>query len=123
MRIQSFSFLQSLKAAVLGTLFSVVLALLFAVFLRFVPLSDKVAQPLCQVLKYIALALGCLFSLKEDGGWWKGLLAGAAFTALSFLSFSAFGGNFSLSWLILIDLALGLAVGAVGGVVAVNLRK
>lgn len=119
----SVSFLQSVKAAVLATLFSVAFALLFSVFLRFVPLSDKVAAPVCQVLKYVALSLGCMLAVKDDGGWWKGLLAGAVFTALSFLSFSAFGGHFSLTWLILVDLLLGLAVGAAAGVLAVNLRK
>ena len=119
----SVSVLQSVKAAVLATLFSVVLALLLSVFLRFVPLSDKVAQPVCQVLKYVALSLGCALSIKDDGGWWKGLLAGAVFTALSFLSFSAFGGHFSLTWLIVVDLLLGLVVGASAGIASVNFRK
>lgn len=123
MQIQSFPALQPVKAAVLSTLLGLVFSLVFAVLCYFFPLPQKIVLIVTQTLKALSLLLGCLLCLSQDGGWWKGLLSGALFTALSFLTFSAVGGDFSLSWLLLVDIALGLFVGALGGIAAVNLKR
>ena len=67
--------------------------------------------------------LGALVFVREEKGFLQGVAIGALFTALSYLSFSALGGDFSLSWLIFAELALGLFVGAVSGAIAVNIRR
>jgi len=67
--------------------------------------------------------IGCLAGLREEKGLLKGLGVGLLFTALSYLAFSAIGGDFSLSWLIFAEIAIGAAAGAVGGALAVNLRR
>ncbi|MBQ8319859.1 MAG: TIGR04086 family membrane protein [Clostridia bacterium] len=118
-----FSVLQPLKAALFATLLGLAFSLVFAVICYFFPLSPTVIRVIAQTLKAISLALGCFLCLSKEGGWWKGLTAGLLFTALSFLTFSAFGGDFSLSWLIALDLLFGLFVGALGGIAAVNLKK
>lgn len=123
MQIQSFSTLQPIKAAVFATLIGFLLSLLFAVVCYFFPLPSKWILIVTQSLKALSLLLGCFLCLSKEGGWWKGLVSGALFTALSFLAFSAVGGDFSLSWLILVDILLGLIVGAFGGIAAVNLKR
>ncbi len=123
MQIQSFPTLQPVKAAVFATLIGLLFSLLFAVVCYFFPLPPKWLLIVTQTLKAVSLLLGCLLCLSKEGGWWKGLLTGALFTALSFLTFSAVGGDFSLSWLLLLDVLLGLIVGAFGGIAAVNLKR
>ena len=123
MQSQSFPALQPVKAAIFSTLIGLALSLLFAVACYFFPLPQKTVLVVTQTLKALSLLLGCLLCLSKEGGWWKGLLSGALFTALSFLTFSAVGGDFSLSWLLIVDALLGLFVGALGGIAAVNLKR
>ena len=111
--------LQSVKAAIVGVLLSI----LFALLARFVPLGATVLVVLAQTLKGISLAVGCFLFFRTEGGWKKGLLAGGIFTLLTYLSFSAIGGGFGWSWKVIIDLALGLGVGILSGIAAVNLKK
>jgi hypothetical protein len=56
-------------------------------------------------------------------GGLKGGIIGLLFAAVSYLAFSALGGDFSLSWLIIAELLLGLFVGALSGIIAVNVRR
>ena len=115
--------LESVKAAIVGVLISILFALLLALFVRFVPLGETARQVVAQTLKGLSLAVGCFLFFRVEGGWKKGLLAGVIFTLLTHLSFSAIGGSFVWSWKMLIDLALGLGVGLLSGIAAVNLKK
>ncbi len=114
------NFLQILKAALTGAAVSVFFALGLALFVRVRPLSGGVQLAAAQTLKSLSLLVGCLLFLRTDGGWKKGLLTGLVFTLFTYLLFSTVGG-FVWSWKILIDLALGLGVGLLSGVAAVNL--
>ena len=116
------SFLEIVKAALAGVAVSVVFVLGLALFVRLCPLDSGIQLAVAQTLKAISLLLGCLLFLRTDGGWKKGLLAGAVFTLLTYLIFSSVGG-FVWSWKILIDLVLGLGVGLFSGIVAVNLTR
>ena len=115
--------LESVKAAIVGVLISILFALLLALFVKFVPLGETARQVVAQSLKGLSLAVGCFLFFRAEGGWKKGLLAGVIFTLLTHLSFSAIGGSFVWSWKMLIDLALGLGVGVLSGIAAVNLKK
>ena len=111
------------KGVGLAVAISLLGAIIFAVILRNCSLSDKVIYPVNQTMKSVALALGALFFVRGEKGWLKGLCMGLAFTALSYLAFSAIGGDFSLSWLIAAELILEVFVGALSGIVAVNIKS
>lgn len=115
--------LQIVKAVVLSTLFCLAAVLIFSLVLRFADLSDRVIRPVNQFIKAFAVLFGCLFSIKGEKGWIKGLVSGILTVMLSYLVFAVVGGDFSLSWLIFAELAFGAAIGALSGVVAVNLRE
>jgi putative membrane protein (TIGR04086 family) len=110
-----------------GALFSLAVSLLFgvvfAVILRAFSLSDKVIYPVNQGIKVLSVLLGALLFIRGEKGWLKGGAVGLIFTATSYLAFSAIGGDFSLSWLIVAELFLGLFVGALSGIIAVNVRR
>lgn len=121
--MQTENLVQSVKAAIFGVIFSLIFALILALIVRLSPMGASAQKIIAQSLKAASLALGCLFCLKSEGGWKKGLLAGVLFTMLTYLSFSAIAGDFGWSWKILLDLFLGLSVGAFAGIAAVNLKK
>jgi putative membrane protein (TIGR04086 family) len=110
-----------------GVLFALAVSLLgaivFAVILRACSLSDKVIYPTNQILKSLSVLLGVFLFTRGEKGWLKGGIIGLLFTAVSYLAFSALGGDFSLSWLIIAELLLGLFVGALSGIIAVNVRR
>ena len=102
---------------------ALLLAVVFASILQASPLPDSVIYPVNQIIKGVSIALGTVLFVRGDKGWLKGGAVGLLFTALSYLGFSALGGDFSLSWLILLELAIALVTGALGGAVGVNLRQ
>ena len=114
---------QIIKGVGIALAFSFLATVVFASILQVFPIPDKVIYPVNQTVKVVAVILGALVCIRGEKGLIQGLAIGALFTALSYLTFSALGGDFSLSWLIFAELALSLFTGAVSGAIAVNLRK
>ena len=112
-----------IKGVGLALAFSFLATVVFASILQFSPLPDKVIYPVNQTVKVVAVILGALVCVRGEKGLIQGLAIGGLFTALSYLTFSALGGDFSLSWLIFAELALALFAGAVSGAIAVNLKR
>ena len=98
-------------------------AVVFAVILRACSLSDTVIYPVNQTIKSVALAIAVMLFVRGERGWLKGGAIGILFTAVSYLAFSAIGNDFSLSWLIFAELFLGIFVGALSGIIAVNVKR
>ena len=94
----------------------------FAGVLRSTNISDRAVYPVNQTLKLLAIALGTLVFVRGEKGFLQGGAIGLLFAALSYLTFSALGGDFSLSWLIFAELGVALFAGVVSGAVAVNMR-
>jgi putative membrane protein (TIGR04086 family) len=115
-----FSVLKSVGVALLISFFS---SLVFAVILRASSGPEKIIYPVNQTVKVVAILIGVLLFLRGEKGWLRGGVAGLLFTALSYLAFSALGGDFSLSWLIFVELFFALAAGGIGGIIAVNIRR
>ena len=109
---------QIAKAVLLSVLFCLAAVLIFSLVLKFASLSESVIKPVNQCIK----ALAILFALRGEKGWLKGLAAGILTVMLTYLVFAMVGGDFSLSWLILAELAFGAVAGALSGIVAVNVH-
>jgi putative membrane protein (TIGR04086 family) len=86
-------------------------------------MEDKVLYPLMQTVKIVAVFVGVVATVRADKGLLKGVVIGVLFTALSYLTFSAVGGDFSLSWLIACELLLCVIAGGIAGAIAVNVKK
>ena len=114
---------QIVKGTGLALLLSLVSALLFAVLLRCTYVPDSFIYPVNQTLKAVCITVGALVFVRGEKGFVKGGAIALLFTALSYLAFSAIGNDFSLSWLIFAELFLGLFVGALSGIIAVNIKR
>ncbi len=114
---------QIIKGAGLALAASLLCSIVFASVLRLTDIPDAVIYPVNQTVKVLAVCLGALSFVRGEKGFLKGGAIGLIFTALSYLTFSAIGGDFSLSWLIIIEVLLALLAGVVCGSIAVNLRS
>ena len=110
------------KSVLLSLAISFLCAVVFAVILRTTGWGEAVIYTVNQVLKGSSLALGTLVFIRGEKGFLKGALTGVFFTALSYLSFSALGGDFSFSWMLVVELFFAVLVGGLSGAIAVNLR-
>ncbi len=115
--------LQVLKATLAAIVFSLVFVLVFTLIIHLASLSANVIMPVNQVFKTIAVATGCLLFIKGEKGYLKGAVAGLFSIVLSYLLFSAIGGSFSIKWTFALELLLGVASGAIAGIIAVTLKK
>jgi putative membrane protein (TIGR04086 family) len=111
------------KAVLLSLAVSLLASVVFAVILRATSWERNVIYPVNQIVKVISIALGALVFVRGEKGWLKGGLVGLLFTALSYLAFSALGGDFSLSWLIFVEVGVAFLAGALSGILAVNLKR
>ncbi len=116
-------FFTVIKSTLLALAVSLLSALGFAVLLRASGVGEGWIYPINQVLKTVSIVVGVFIFVRGEKGWLKGGGTGLLFTALSYLSFSAIGGDFSLSWLILLEVATAFLVGAISGILTVNLKK
>ena len=117
------TFFTVIKGAGIALAISFFFTVILAGLLRAGILSHKVIYPINQVIKVLAVVVGTLTQVRGEKGWLKGGGVGLLFTSLSYLAFSAIGGDFSLSWLILIELLIAFFAGALGGALGVNLRR
>ena len=102
---------------------SLLSAVIFANVLRATAIPEKLVYPINQGIKVLSITIGALLFVRGEKGWLKGGTIGVLFTALSYLAFSAIGGDFSLSWLIFAELLLAFFAGACSGIIAVNVRR
>ena len=101
---------------------SLLSTLILACLLRIGVLPEKAIYPVNQTLKVAFILLATIAFVRGEKGWLKGVGIALLFTALSYLAFSAIGGDFSLSWLVFAEVAFALLAGVVGGAIGVNLR-
>ncbi len=111
------------KGVGLALAFSLLFSVVFAYILRVSSISEKAVYPVTQTAKVLCAFLGALTFVRGEKGWLKGGAVGLLFSMLSYLAFSAIGGDFSLSWLIFFELFLTAFSGAIGGVIGVNVRR
>ena len=111
------------KATIFALAVSLLAAIAFALLLRVSDVGEGWIYPINQVLKAVSILAGVCTFVKGEKGWLKGGGTGLLFTGLSYLAFSSIGGDFSLSWLILLELITAFFVGAISGILTVNLKK
>lgn len=123
MRSENSALFQIVKGTGIAVLFALVATVLFSFILRMTPVPDSVIMPVDQCIKALAVLFGCLFSLRGEKGWLKGLAVGMLTVALTGFVFSAVARDFSFSLLLLAEFAFGAVAGLLSGIVAVNLRS
>ena len=117
------SWFQIIKSVGVALAISLLSTAALSAALGFFNASDGVIYAVNQAIKVVSVAIGCMAGIRGEKGFLKGIGVGILFTLLSYLAFSALGGDFSLGWLIFAELAIGVFAGALGGALAVNFSR
>ncbi len=113
------------KGVVAGLCVALLGILIFAFLLRFTSIPDTIIAPVNQVIKGVSIFFGVFFGMKKHKsmGLFCGLLIGLLFTISAFLVFSALNGTFVFDRTFLNDIIFGCVIGAICGIICVNLKK
>lgn len=114
-----------IKGTLIALCVSLVLILIFAFLLKFTNIPDSAVKPINQVIKGASVFIGVFVGMKKikELGLVSGLLIGICYTILAFLVFSLLGGSFVLDLTLLTDIVFGAIIGAICGIICVNLKK
>ena len=114
-----------LKGALISLAVSLVGILIFAFFIKYVAVPTNAIKPINQVIKGVSLLVGTFIALRKTNkmGLVTGLLIGFVYTILAFLVFSILDGHFEFSKTLMNDFLFGGIIGAICGVIAVNIRR
>ena len=110
-------------AALFCTLFYLVATALAAVFVRAYAPADGAVLAVNWVIKCAGAFLFPLLFVHHGRAFFKGIAAGVAATLLAMLLFAAIGGGFRLNALFLVELLVCGALGGLGPLAGVKLRK
>lgn len=121
--IEEKGWLTVLKGIGISVLVIIIGILVFSVIVKITLISEGVVKAVNQGIKIVSVFLGCFFVVKGRLGFLKGMLIGIGTIILSHLLFALFGGTFSWGAELLLDVVFSLSIGAVSGILAVNVRK
>jgi len=113
-----------IKGILLAVLFSIVCILIFALVFKLANLDESVIPVVNQIIKIVSILLGAGLVAKnaKEKGWLKGGITGLAYIIIGFLIFSLVDGKFNFNTILVSDSLLGIIVGAIGGMIGVNLK-
>ena len=116
--------LATLKGSLTAVVISLIGILFFAFVIKLFGITDDFLRPVNQVIKGISILIGVFAGLKKykQNGFVVGILIGLVYTLLAFIVFSALNGSFKLDKTLLNDVLFGGIMGAICGVIAVNVK-
>ncbi len=115
-------FLRLLTALTVSVAVTVGLTLILAVFVKIFYLSSGFIKIANQVIKGVCVLIAVFLGVKEKGII-LGSLIGVLYAVITSVIFGIVGGNFSLGVSFWSDIVFCAAVGVIGGIVFVNVKK
>ncbi len=114
-----------LKGSLIALCFTMLGILIFAFILKFTNIPESVIAPVNQVIKGVSVFMGVFIGLKKskEMGLVSGLMIGLIYTLVAFTVFSALDGGFCFDKRLLNDTLFGSVMGAICGIICVNIKK
>ena len=110
-----------------GTLTAVIImlvgVLIFAGVAKFTLFNSSVIKAVNQFIKILAIFLGCSFNIRGNNGLVRGGILALFSTVITYLLFSLFCGISTFDQNFLFDLIFTIIIGAISGVIIVNVKK
>lgn len=115
----------TLMGAIGALLMAIIYVGLYALAMQLFHVGENSMPVVNVIAKAVCMLLAAFISIwrRPQKGWLKGGIAGGLYVILAFVLFSLMDGDWSLGWPFVADLGMGIIVGAVGGILFVNLRK
>lgn len=113
-----------LKAVIYSLVISVVCVLLYAIVIKFVLSSDTAVVIGNTVIKIVSIVLGTFFAFRcPEQGVIKGVICGILYALISHFTFSLLSGSTLFAGLDFLGCVFCAIIGAISGIIAVNVRK
>jgi|GEM_PF-311278 len=121
---QSNTYMVMLKSLLVCLIISFVMILLYALILSFTSISDASMSKVTQSIMIISVAISSAYGSKRTRrrGWLFGSVLGAVFAILLIPFGMALGQEFTMDIYLIAKLLVSAVVGAIGGIIGVNLN-
>ncbi len=106
------------KSVCIAAIVTLAAVLVFALLVKLFSIGSGAITAVNQVIKAVAIFVGCMVCVKPGRGLLKGLVSGVAVIILTYFLFAILAGEISFGWTNVLDLVFGALVGAVSGFVA-----
>jgi putative membrane protein (TIGR04086 family) len=118
------TYMVMLKSLLVCFIMSFVMILIYALILSFSSISDASMSKVTQTILIISIAISSAYGSKKTRhrGWLFGMVLGLVFAALLVPFGMAMGQALVMDIYLVAKLAISAAVGAIGGIIGVNLN-
>ena len=106
------------KSVCIAAIVTLAAVLVFALLAKLFSIGPGAITAATQVIKAVAIFVGCMVCVKPGRGLLKGLVSGVAVIILTYFLFAILAGEITFGWTNVLDLVFGALVGAVSGFVA-----
>lgn len=106
------------KSVCIAAIVTLAAVLVFALLVKLFSIGSGAITAVNQVIKAVAIFVGCMVCVKPGRGLLKGLVSGVAVIILTYFLFAILAGEIAFGWTNVLDLVFGALVGAVSGFVA-----
>ena len=113
----------TLKGIFVSVAFVLAGILLFALLIGIFHFPSAAIKPVNQVIKILSVFCGAILCVRGEKGFIKGALIGFFSIALTYAVFAFMGGEGLFNVGFLLDLIFGAIVGAISGIISVNVKK
>lgn len=112
-----------IKSSLISVIITLVCFIIFAMAIRLLDLQETLISPVVQVIRTVSIAFGGFIAARVNRkqGWLRGALTGLLYILWAFIISSLFGNKIDMGSLVFSDILLGLIVGAVGGIIGINI--
>ncbi len=118
------NFFQSIiKGLIISLIFLLFFICIFALLISLFNIPNGAIKPINQLIKILAVFIGCFFSISGEKGLLKGLVLGTIITLVTYLIFSIIAKTNVFSISIIWEILLGIAIGGLSGIISVNVKK
>jgi len=117
------SFRSVIKSVLIGYIIAIIIFLIYGMLLRFTSVSESSMPIVTRVVSAATIFLSGILSARQtrSKGWITGGLAGFIYTALLLVFSMILLKEFQPDTNLLVDIAVGILVGTLGGILGVNL--
>ena len=106
------------KSVCIAAIVTLAAVLVFALLVKLFSIGSGAITAVNQVIKAVAIFVGCMVCVKPGRVLLKGLVSGVAVIILTYFLFAILAGEIAFGWTNVLDLVFGALVGAVRGFVA-----
>ena len=111
-----------LKGILISFLFTLCMLIIFSVLLVYTSLSEQTIRPVIITITGVSILIGSSLGTRKlhKNGMISGGIIGASYILLLYFISSIVNSNFSINWISVIMIIVGLIGGIFGGVIGVN---